>query len=199
MHIPSLVACDAFLHQSHKLNVRCSELLEGCIWLAQSCELNEAGRMSAMNCLGNDSFPSALVVLQEWSVSLFSLLHYPFFHLFLNSKPGSITFCLRISWWALKIMVWPGPTKENQPQIFTFTASCFTAGRRLFWQCAVITFHHTQQFRTWQKSSILYRLMPELLSPRCFEKAPISRQSRSRCDCSPFCYIFTSQMMGKAL
>lgn len=49
MHIPSLVAWDAFLHQSYKLNVRYGELLEACIWLAQSCELNEAGRMAAMN------------------------------------------------------------------------------------------------------------------------------------------------------
>lgn len=129
--------------------------------------------------------------LQEWSVSLFSLLHYPFFHPFLNSKPGSITFCLRISWWALKIMVWPGPTKENQPQIFTFTASCFTAGRRALLAVRSDNFSSHTAVWTWQKSSILYRLTPELLSPRCFEKAPISRQSRSRCDCSPFCYIFT--------
>lgn len=70
MHIPSLVACDTFLHQLHKLNVQYSELLEGCIWLARSSELNEAGRMSAMNCLGNDpvtffSISHSLVVLQE--------------------------------------------------------------------------------------------------------------------------------------
>lgn len=99
MHIPSLVACDTFLHQLYKLNVRYGELLEGCIWLAQSSELNEAGRMSAMNCLGNDSFPSAI----PWLFCRNDPCHYflcyiiLFFHPILNSKPGSITFCLRIS------------------------------------------------------------------------------------------------------